>query len=273
MKKGLFLIAVIFCFQAYSQRKPKIKGNRSVVEVQEDLPAFNAIELNDDLEIMLKKSSREGYEIEADDNLIDVLKFKVEDSTLFISSFYKIIGKKKLKITVNYTELVAITANQGEIENSDVVFADELEVNAFGSSRLILNATADIMEISMEGMSSGDFNIASDSLNIVLKNRVDARIYSVGESSYISMYNNASAKLEGTVDDLRVDLYEDANLKAEKLEATRVLANLQDSPYANVYAKEEFDLSSKGSSKTHLYGNPKITLTDFLDTSQLHKEK
>ncbi len=273
MKKLVFLLVLSLCFQGFSQRKPKIKGNRSVVEVQEELPPFTAIELNDDLEIVLNKTTREGYTIKADDNLIDVLKFKVADSTLFISSFYKIIGKKKLEITINYVELHSITANDGEIETADVVFSDELQVNSSGSSRLILNASVDIMNVYMEGMSSGDFNIDSDSLQVTLKDRTDARIYSVGETHAITMYKNASAKLEGTADRLNIALFENASLKAQKLEAVQVLANLEDSPYADVFAKEAFELSSKGSSKTHLYGDPTITLTDFLDTSQLHKEK
>ncbi|HCO83723.1 MAG TPA: DUF2807 domain-containing protein, partial [Arenibacter sp.] len=34
----------------YSQRKPKIKGNRNVIEVRETLPPFNAVQLDDDLD-------------------------------------------------------------------------------------------------------------------------------------------------------------------------------------------------------------------------------
>ena len=86
MKNLITLIVLVACFQTYGQRKPKIKGNKSVIEVREELPAFNAIEIIDDLEILLQKGASEGYVLNADDNLVDVLKFKVEDSTLFISS-------------------------------------------------------------------------------------------------------------------------------------------------------------------------------------------
>ena len=96
IKNTIVFLALVFCFQAFAQRKPKIKGNKKVVEVVEELPPFNAIELNDDLKIFLEKSSSEAFIIKADDNLIDVLKFKVVDSTLIITSFYKIISKKKL---------------------------------------------------------------------------------------------------------------------------------------------------------------------------------
>jgi hypothetical protein len=273
MKNLITLLVLLVCFQTFAQRKPKIKGNRSVIEVREELPYYNAIELIDDLEIVLQKGSTEGYKINADDNLIDVLKFKVVDSTLQISSFYKITSKKKLEITVNYAEIVAITMRDGKINMQDVITSDELVVNTFGPSRLELNATAAIMNITMEGMSSGDFNLASDSLNIVLKDRIDARIYSVGVNNTLQMHKNASAKIEGSADVFNIDLLGNSNLKASKLEAMHIIANLEESPNAKLNAIEQFELSSRGSSKIQLYGNPKIVISDFLDTSQLHKEK
>ncbi len=274
MKNIVILIGLLVSFQAVNaQRKPKIKGNRKVVEVQQELPPFNSIELVDDLDIILQKSSREGYSLEADDNLIDILKFKVQDSTLYISSFYKITGKKKLDITIQFVDLKKLTLQDGRIDMQDIITTDELYVTTFGASRLELNASAPYIQINMEGMSSGDYNLASDSLNITLKDRVDASIYSVGESSAIKMYKNASAKLEGKVDIFYADLYENSNLKAEKLEAETVKATLQESPSASVYALDNFELSSRGSSKTYLYGEAKIVILEFLDTSQLNKEK
>lgn len=273
MKNLITLIVLIACFQTYGQRKPKIKGNKSVIEVREELPAFNAIEIIDDLEILLQKGASEGYVLNADDNLVDVLKFKVEDSTLFISSFYKITSKKKLEITISYTQLKSITMRDGKINMKDVISSDELTVNTTGPSRLELNATAAIMNINMEGMSSGDFNLASDSLNIILKDRIDVRIYAVGGSNRVQMFKNSTAKMEGTADRLQVDLYGNSNLKASKLEAVLIKANLEESSDAGLNVSENIELSSRGNSKTHLYGNGKIVILDFLDTSQLLKEK
>ncbi len=270
MKNLITLIVLLVCFQTFAQRKPKIKGNKSVIEVREELPSYKTIELIDDLEIVLQKGPNEGYTINADDNLIDVLKFKVQDSILIISSFYKITSKKKLEITVNYTELESITMRDGKINMKDVISSDELHVNTYGPSRLELNATAPVMNINMEGMSSGDFNLASDSLNITLKDRIDVRIYAVGASNTIQMNNNASAMIEGSADLLSVNLFGNSNLKASKLEAANISANLEDSTNARLNAHENIELSSRGSSKTYLYGNAKIVVLDFLGTSQLH---
>ncbi len=256
-----------------AQRKPKIKGNRSVVDVQEVLPPFSSIELIDDLDIYLEKSAEEGYSISADDNLLDVLKFKVEDDKLVISSFYKITGKKKLDITVYYRELQSIVLREGVIKMEDIVSTDELFVNAYGASRLQLNASASITHIHMEGISSGDFNLDSDSLNVELKDRVDASIYVVGETNTVRMHKNASLRMEGTTDTLDLKLMENAKFKGQAFEAAVVNASLEETSSARIYAYRNLELSSKGSAKIYLYGDPKISLIEFLDTSELYKRR
>ncbi|MEX0361433.1 MAG: DUF2807 domain-containing protein, partial [Allomuricauda sp.] len=102
LKNLAIVLLLLFNLTAFAQRKPKIKGSRIVTEVNGELPMFNAVQLNDDLNIVLKKSFGPGYKIEADDNLIDILKFNVVDGTLIISSFYDITSKKKLDITIEF---------------------------------------------------------------------------------------------------------------------------------------------------------------------------
>ncbi|TLP82280.1 GIN domain-containing protein [Maribacter sp. ACAM166] len=274
MKKLVFLFLIsIVSVQVYSQRKPKIKGNKNVIEVRKDLESFTAIELIDDLDIVLQKSSQEGYVLELDDNLVDVLKFKVEDGTLMISSFYNITSKKKLEITIFFQELNSLRMLNGKISMKDVISTNTLKVVTSGTSRLELNATSDIMDITMDEISSGDFNLASDSLTITLKDRIDVKMYTTGAYNKIYMYKNASAKIEGTADILKAKLYGNSSLKASDLQSREVYLDIEDSPDAEIRALNNFILNSKGASKTKLYGDPKITIVDFLDTSRLEKEK
>ena len=273
MKNIVVILSLLLCFQAFAQRKPKIKGNKSVVDVAENLPAFNAIELNDDLDINLVQANQEGYTLKIDDNLIDVLKFRVEDSTLVISSFYKITSKKKLDITIKYYELSSVTLRAGRIQMKDVIETDELTINTYGSSKLQLNANTNLTHLMMEGNSSGDLSLESDSLNITLKDRVDVSIYSTSERNTIQMNSNASAKMEGLAYAISVTLSDNANLKARKLEAEGVEVIAEGSPSARIYASKVFELTSRGSAKTYLSGDAKIDILEFLDTSELHKEK
>lgn len=273
MRNLLFITAMIFCFQVSAQRKPKIKGSRIVTDEQENLPPFNTIELKDDLEVRLRKAPQEGYAVTADDNLIDVLKFKVEDSILTISSFYSVTSKKKLEITVNYTDINSLILHAGDIRMDGAIITDELKVHVLESAKLQLNAEASRITINMEGNSSGDFTLKGEELNFDLKDRADATIYAVSDTSNLKMYANASAKLEGTVGDFIINLSESSSLKGKGLESEKVVVNLQDSSSAEVNVKSTLELTSSGSSKTYVYGDGKIEIIEFLDTSELHREK
>jgi len=273
MKNILLFSALIFCFQLSAQRKPKIKGSRIITDVQENLPPFKTIELNDDLEVRLRKAPQEGYAITADDNLIDVLKFKVEDSILTISSFYNITSKKKLDITVNYNDIDALTLYDGDIRMDGAIITDALDVKLSESAKLQLNAEVARIDVHMQGNSAGDFTLKGEELNFTFKDRVDARIYAVSETNNLKMQNNASAKMEGTVGELRVDLLENSSLKAKGLESEKVFVNLQGSSSAEVNVQSTVEITSSGSSKTYVYGDGKIEIIEFLDTSELHKEK
>ncbi|MDT0621000.1 GIN domain-containing protein [Croceitalea vernalis] len=273
MKKYVLILIASLPIMSMAQRKPKIKGNRSVIEVREELPPFNAIELNDNLDIELKKSFGEGYEIIADDNLIDILKFQVVDSTLVISSFYDVTAKKKLEIIVNYKELKAITQRDGKIECEDIIKADELYINVFGPSKLKLKADAFVAYLNLEDNSNSDFSLDVDSLDIKMKHRSDAKIYAVTGAKHVELLNNAALSIDGSTDTLQLKAINNARFKGEKMQSGGANIVLEESSVARVFATRDLELQSRGTSKTYLYGDPRISILEFLDTSQLIKKK
>lgn len=272
MRNLVVVLLLLSQVMVWAQRKPKIKGSRIVSEVNEALPAFNAVQLNDNLDIVLKKSFGPGYEIVADDNLIDILKFKVEDSTLVISSFYDVTAKKQFDITINYTELRAITAKEGSIVSTDIISSDVLFVDGFANSRLDVKASAGVIDINMEDNSKGDFNLDVDSLNVGVNKRAEAYIYTFNEVSLVDLDENGALTFEGTSDSITIDLSGNSKFKGERMEAGTVKALLENTANARIHAYRDLELASKGNSRVYLYGNPKITILEFLDTSQLIKK-
>lgn len=264
-------ICLLFISTTFSQRKPKIRGSRVVIETTQELEPFTAIALNDDLDIVLRKASDCGYNLVIDDNLVDVLKFKVEDGTLTISSFYTIMAKKKMEIIVFYNSLDAITMLDGNIKMKDLITTDVFSISTYNSSKLQLNADAGTVDILMMDNSFAELNITADTLNLSLKDRVDAEIYATSKSQNLEIYKNAQLKINGNTESMNVRLFENASLKANELDAGDVRLSLEASSSAYINVFNNFTLSSKGSAKTYLYGPATITITDFLNTSQLNK--
>ena len=270
-----FLIFLLFAAPLIlvAQRKPKIKGSRIVSQVNEELPPFNAVLLNDDLDIVLKKSFGPGYEIIADDNLIDILKFEVQDSTLIISSYYDVTARKQFDITVNYVELKAITVKEGSVLAMDRIESDELFVDGFGQSRLDIKATAEVMDINLEDVSKGDFNIDADSLNISLNKKVQANIYAVNEVSMVDLEGQSSLTFEGTSQRVQSRLTGYSKYKAENMESGTLSIEADKESDARINVSQQLELSARGRARISLYGNPAIIINEFSDTVQLLKKE
>ena len=269
------LLLILFCttLAIQAQRKPKIKGNRTVIEVKDALPPFTKIELRDDLDVVLRRSTEDAYTVTADDNLIDVLKFRVEDSTLVISSFYQITSKKKLDIEIAYTQISSIMLSDGRLTSIDKISSEELEVTMLGSSKIELGADTGLVKIDMQNNSSGTFNLTTDSLSVILLNKADASIYSNSFNNTLSMKDDARLQIEGTADNFEITLDADATLKAEDLEARKITATLMASSNARFFVTDAITLSQQGSSRCYLYGDPAIVLKQFTDTAELFKRK
>ena len=271
MKKLIVLLVCLNCGLILAQRKPKIKGNKDVVEVRENLPAFHSVEINDDLEVFLLKSITPGYRITADDNLIDIIKFEVVDSVLQIRSFYNITAKKQLDIEVSYNELRALSLKAGKAITESVISADEMDITASGSSRIDLQLSAAVTNLVMEGNSKVNLNIDSDTLAVSLRDKADANIYSVGNSQSLEMWDDALLNLEGNTDTLKLYLKGTTKLRGQKMEANTVDLETSENANARVYAVRKLRLASSGSSKVFLFGEPEIEIVQFLDSSELYK--
>jgi hypothetical protein len=270
VRKCIILMLALSTGLIYAQRKPKIKGNRSVTEVREALDDFHAVMLLDDLEITLESASSPGYTITADDNLIGVLKFEVSSDTLYISSFYTITGKKQLDIKVLFTELSALTIKEGSVSMKEILNADQVDVHAEGMARVQLRARTSVFNLEMAGQSSGDFNVESDSLQINLKDRADVLVYQVSSGAGISLEDDSDLNLEGTAEHAQLRTRGHASLKAERMEAGLMEASISGNSAAHLRAAK-LVLNTGGSSRTYVYGDPEITLSAFKDASEIYK--
>ena len=271
MKKLVVLLLCFNCGFVLAQRKPKIKGNKDVVEVRENLPAYHSIEINDDLEVFLIKSISPGYRITADDNLIDILKFEVVDSVLQISSFYTITAKKQLDIEVSYNELRAVHIKAGKVMTESVITTDEMNITASGSSRVDLQFSATLTNLVLEGNSKVNLNVDTDSLAASIRDKADANIYSVGSSQSVELWDDALLNLEGNSDTLKLYVKGSTKLRGQKMDANTVDLETSENANSRINAIRKLRLTSSGSSKVYLLGDPEIEIWEFSDTSEVYK--
>ena len=156
--KRFYLLALALLFTAFSfaQKKEKIKGSKTVTVAQREIGTFENIEIEDNLQVYLSKGGAEGIEIEADDNLHEVIMAEVNGGTLRLYTAKEATGAKSLSVRITYTDnLKTITAK----------------------NEVIVNALADLQveNITVKNLdySKSYLNVKSANFTLVLNDKVD----------------------------------------------------------------------------------------------------
>jgi hypothetical protein len=268
---GLLIFTLLLCSPGYGQRKPKIKGNRSVTTVNKPLNAFSHLQVTDDLEVVLEPGNEEAVRIEADDNLIDILRFEQDADTLKISSFYTITGSKELNITLTYQNLETLRVERGGIVAEQPIDARAFDIHLSEGATAILAVRASEVQLHMEGNASSELNIVSDSLAARFADQSKAFIYSSEGAMDFSLTGRAAVTLEGTGTSLTLSMTDNAALKAAGMQVSGITAFLNASAQADLYALDNLAFEGRDKSKLFVYGEPKIEILGFYDTAELHK--
>ena len=137
------LLTLCFCLLAmatYSQ-KDKIKGSKNVTTQETRINSFNRIVVGEKFKVDLIEGDEASVFIEADDNLHDVIKFNVADSTLYFSTSMRITTSRKMNIKVTYTNTLKQieTLENGEVSSLTSINLDDIVLVHSGTSKAFLN--------------------------------------------------------------------------------------------------------------------------------------
>jgi hypothetical protein len=271
MSFGVVLCSLLLATPALGQRKPRIRGSRTVVSIDRELPPFSHLVLEDDLEVRLTSGASEGVRIDADDNLVDILRFDLDGDTLRIASFYNITAKKQLELTLSYARLESIRVTAGNLTTSDPLKADQIRVGVMEVGKAMLEVHGSIVSVDLEGNASADLRLRADSVAIRAADRADAHLYSEGGGLVLALTQSASLVLEGDSPDLQATLSGNTRLDARALEARVVSVTLGESSHGRLRALDLLRYEGSGDSRLFVYGQPRIEIPGFRDQAELHK--
>lgn len=277
MKQILTVVALFLATSfSFSQTKEKIKGSRVITQNVIEIEDFSAIEVDDNFEIILSKSDKASLEISADDNLHDVISHTVVGNSLKISSLKNVSSAKKFSIRINYTDkLNAITTKTGvKLTGLNTIELDTLSLKSYGKSELLLNLTVPHLNISLNDKTEAELNIRSQNLALELSQyaNLEALINNT-ETSKVDLYQNGKAKIEGETKNLKIRIDNNASLTGKKFQGRTVTINSENYAKTAIMATESIVISASGKSQIELYGEPKIELPVFTNSSTLYKKE
>ncbi|WP_299118153.1 GIN domain-containing protein [uncultured Winogradskyella sp.] len=258
-----------------AQSKEKIKGNRNVTIKQTYIDDFNALIIKNNFDVKIAYNSKASVEIEADDNLHEVIDVNVSAGVLNITTNKRITSKKKLIITVNYSNALE------EVElydNAELRSLTSMELNDFklkteNNSRAYLNVKSNSFSFSASNKSKSRLNVVADSTSFIMSDNSKLDALVSGKISSFDLYQSADASIEGDAENAILRFDNSANFTGKNYTIKDANLLIESNSDATLNILTSLKLNASGNSETYIYGEPKIELELFTDTAKLQKKK
>ncbi|NBU82279.1 MAG: DUF2807 domain-containing protein [Flavobacteriaceae bacterium] len=275
MKKIITLSLLLFTVLTFAQKKEKVKGSKIVKLEQKQVDEFESLEVEDNLEIFLIKGKDCSIEIEADDNLIEFVEYKLTGKNLRISTTKDISSYKKLSVRVIYNDKfnMLIAKDETNVTSLSDVVLDNISFKSYDYSKLFLNANTKNFTLMANDKSKVELNLKSEKTAIdASKSAYVKALISSGEMKF-DMYQKASADVEGDILDLKLRLDNNTDFTGKKLTAKNALVEVSGYSKTNINISNIATLDASGNGEIDLYGEPiKIEISRFNDSAILRKK-
>lgn len=273
MKLKFLVITLFLVSLTYSQKKEKIKGSKIVTAQIKETENFTTIEIADNFEVFLVKGEKCSVEIEADDNLHDIIVFDVLAGSLNISTTKEVIKATKFSIRINYTDnLKTITIKDNVKLNAltDLVLNDVIIKN-FDNSSAFLNVKSAKFTIQLNDKSNAELNINSENAIIEISKNAKAKALVNATDFKLDMYQKTDFVIEGEALNAQIRLDNNAELTAKKFIVSEMVLTTEGYTNSSINVKNNLKISAIGKSKIEILGDAKIEILDFKNNAVLEK--
>lgn len=224
MKNYLLFFSILFSGLTLSaQTLTSVRGNGNVSIQERNLKSeFHSIEASNGIDVYLTHGNTASIEVEADENLHQVITTDVSKGVLKISTNKSIRKSTKRSVYVTYTELQSISAKSGsEVKSKDLLKSQNLDLHASSGAEIKLNILSE--SVTSSASSGGEIDLEGKSINI-----------------------EAEASSGGEID-------------AKNLSVLHAQAKASSGGEVKVNAQESLKAGASSGGEVQYYGNPKNT--------------
>lgn len=269
------LIALFIVNISYSQKKDKIKGSKIITLTIKELENFETIEIRDNFEVTIVKSEKPSIEIEADDNLHDIVNYEVKGTTLAVSTLKEPIGFKKFLIRINYNDSLKLIVVRDAVEIKALadLSLDNITVKGYDASKIFLNVKSNYFALQLDDKCEAEINVKADKTSVELSKNSEIKALVVSTEFKLDMYQKSSAVIEGTTSKAKIRLDNMSTLKAQKLVVNNLEIDCDNYSKCEINVGNSVAISAAGKSQIELYGEPKISIEKLTNNATLYKKE
>jgi len=236
---------------------PIIEGSGNVItEIYNATEEFNKLTVQGNLTVYLKKGDFQNIEIDAEDNIMQLVKVEVKDGELIAKTESSISTNKEVNVYILYKDLNSISSiGNARIKVLSELSGETVSLDCSDSSYLIIDSIeAENLEVNSKGSS-----------NIILK-RV------LTENISANLQGGSNLKIAGETKTIEALTSGRSDLYAKNLFAYSANISSIGSSTSRVHVKKELCAQAFGAADIDYYGNP-ITIVENKSGSATVKKR
>ena len=275
MKKHITLLLLVLSTTVlFAQKKEKIKGSKIVVTERREVGNFDALLVEDNLEVHLEKGEKTELKIEADDNLQDIISFDLYNNTLRLFTTKRTTNYKKLIVKVTYTDnLNLITSKNESIINAiQELLLNTITLKVQDASKLFINANTKNFILQAGDKSKIELNLKSENTTIELDKNASLKALVTTIDLKVDQYQKSNAKLEGNATNSIIRLDNNATFTGNKFNTQNATITTESYSNCSLFVEKEVIIDATNKSEIQLLGTPKIDIIKFTDEAKLIKK-
>lgn len=275
MKKyTAILLLLLSTSLTLAQKKEKIKGSKTVTIEQKEIGNFEALEVEDNLEVYLEKGEKNEIKIEADENLHEIIALDLKDKTLRIYTSKEAVSYKKLIVRVTYTnDLNLVTSkNKATLNAIQEIQLDTITFKAHDYSQLNLNLNTKNFILQADDKSKSELHLKSEKATIELSKNAALKAFASVTELKCDLYQKSNANLEGNSTNAIIRSDNNSVFTGNKLIIKNADVTAESYSSCSLNAETNVIIDAADKSEIQLLGIAKIEIRKFAGEAKLFKK-
>lgn len=160
----------------------RVTGSGKIVSEQRSVPPFTAISTSGALNVEVTCQKEQSLELEADDNLLPLVKTEVRDGTLHVRNEKDYSSGKSIRVRITVPDVAALTSSgAGEFTLADVR-NERLEIENSGAATVRAAGETKTLRVELNGatrLQAG--NLKAEDVTVEMSGAGSADVYATSE--------------------------------------------------------------------------------------------
>lgn len=182
-------------------------GSGNIIRQERKVSSFNGIDVSGAFDVKLTQGTSNSVIVEADDNLMDLIRTEVRGSTLMIDNKKPIAHSKSMKVFITFTELKSIDLSGAvDVESEGKLTLPELAISGSGASDAKLEMDVQRLGIDCSGGSKLKLTGSAKDVDVDVSGAVDLFAFDFPAENYKLSISGAGKAEINVSKNLKVDI-------------------------------------------------------------------